>query len=72
MIGYALLTAAWILGVSLPTQAATAPTRLVVAYAAMSPRVAPLWAAHERGFLSKTVLMQSWFSFVARQPYWLH
>jgi NitT/TauT family transport system substrate-binding protein len=53
MIRYAVLAAACMLGVSLPTQAATAPTKVVVAYAAMSPRVAPLWAAHERGFFAK-------------------
>ena len=34
-------------------EAATAPTKVVVAYASISPRVAPLWAAQEFGFFKK-------------------
>jgi NitT/TauT family transport system substrate-binding protein len=34
-------------------QAAAAPTRIVIAYAAMNARVAPLWVARERGFFKK-------------------
>jgi NitT/TauT family transport system substrate-binding protein len=33
--------------------AATAPTKMIVAYASISPRVAPLWAAQEQGFFRK-------------------
>ena len=33
--------------------AAAAPTKMVVAYASISPRVAPLWAAQEQGFFKK-------------------
>jgi NitT/TauT family transport system substrate-binding protein len=41
------------LAISFPVGAASAPAKLVIAYAAMSPRVAPLWAAQERGFFTK-------------------
>lgn len=34
-------------------QAATAMRKIIVAYAAMNARVAPLWVARERGFFSK-------------------
>ena len=34
-------------------RAASTPAKLVIAYAAMSPRVAPLWAAQERGFFTR-------------------
>ena len=34
-------------------EAATAPTKVVVAYASISPRVGPLWAAQEFGFFKK-------------------
>src|SRR4249920_2728665 len=34
-------------------EAATALTKMVVAYASISPRVAPLWAAQEQGFFKK-------------------
>ena len=55
MIRYRLffLAAAAILTTNFPIGAAAAPVKLVIAYAAMSPRVAPLWAAQERGFFSK-------------------
>jgi NitT/TauT family transport system substrate-binding protein len=33
--------------------AATAPTRMVIAYASIGPRVSPLWAAEEFGFFRK-------------------
>src|SRR5947208_14265268 len=33
--------------------AGTAPTKMIVAYASSSPRVAPLWAAQEQGFFRK-------------------
>ena len=36
-----------------PCYAATALTKMVVAYASISPRVAPLWAAQEQGFFKK-------------------
>jgi ABC-type nitrate/sulfonate/bicarbonate transport system substrate-binding protein len=36
-----------------PCYAATALTKMVVAYASISPRVAPLWAAQEQGFFRK-------------------
>ena len=31
----------------------SAPAKLVIADATMSPRVAPLWAAHESGFFTR-------------------
>ena len=37
----------------LVAEAATAPTKVVVAYASISPRVGPLWAAQEFGFFKK-------------------
>jgi ABC-type nitrate/sulfonate/bicarbonate transport system substrate-binding protein len=37
----------------LRAHAAAAPTKMVVAYASISPRVAPLWAAQELGFFKK-------------------
>lgn len=48
-----LLAAVAFLASSFPVGAASAPAKLVIAYAAMSPRVAPLWAAQERGFFTK-------------------
>ena len=33
--------------------AGAAPTKMIVAYASISPRVAPLWAAQEQGFFKK-------------------
>ena len=51
--GSVMLAAVAILRFSMPVCAASAPTKLVVAYAAMSPRVAPLWAAQEQGFFTK-------------------
>jgi NitT/TauT family transport system substrate-binding protein len=36
-----------------PAFAATAPTKVVVGYAAMNGRVSPLWIAAEQGFLAK-------------------
>ena len=48
-----LLAAIAFLAISFPVGAASAPAKLVIAYAAMSPRVAPLWAAQERGFFTK-------------------
>ncbi|MCE3241729.1 MAG: ABC-type nitrate/sulfonate/bicarbonate transport system, periplasmic component [Deltaproteobacteria bacterium] len=48
-----LLAAVAFLANSFPVGAASAPAKLVIAYAAMSPRVAPLWAAQERGFFTK-------------------
>jgi len=35
------------------SEAATAPTKMIVAYASISPRVAPLWVAQEQGFFKK-------------------
>lgn len=37
----------------MPVRATAAAAKLLIAYAAMSPRVAPLWAAHERGFFTR-------------------
>ena len=37
----------------LKAYAATSLTKMVVAYASISPRVAPLWAAQEQGFFKK-------------------
>jgi len=34
-------------------QGAAAPTKMVIAYASISPRVSPLWAADEQGFFRK-------------------
>ena len=33
--------------------AGAAPTKMIVAYASISPRVAPLWAAQEQGFFKQ-------------------
>lgn len=52
--GWAVLAATGILVIpGIPVIAASVPPKLVIAYAAMSPRVAPLWAAQERGFFTK-------------------
>lgn len=48
-----LLVAPLILFSASPARAATAPSKMVVAYASISPRVAPLWAAQEQGFFKK-------------------
>jgi NitT/TauT family transport system substrate-binding protein len=48
-----LLAAIAFLAISFHVGAASAPAKLVIAYAAMSPRVAPLWAAQDRGFFTK-------------------
>ena len=48
-----LLAAAAILTTTLAVHAASAPTKLVIAYASIGPRVAPLWAAQELGFFKK-------------------
>jgi len=37
-----------ILSGPLTVDAATAPTKMIVAYASISPRVAPLWVAQEQ------------------------
>ena len=42
-----------ILSGPLTVDAATAPTKMIVAYASISPRVAPLWVAQEQGFFKK-------------------
>jgi ABC-type nitrate/sulfonate/bicarbonate transport system substrate-binding protein len=52
MIRYTWLVAALMMTAVAPTDAASS-TRVVIGYAAMSPRVAPLWAAQERGFFSR-------------------
>ena len=36
-----------------PALTATAPTKIVVGYAAINGRVAPMWIASEQGFLAK-------------------
>ena len=46
------LAAALILTIAPRPDSATA-AKLVIGYAAMSPRVAPLWAAQERGFFAR-------------------
>jgi NitT/TauT family transport system substrate-binding protein len=48
-----LLVVLMILTQRIVVEAATAPTKVVVAYASISPRVAPLWAAQEFGFFKK-------------------
>ena len=48
-----LLLVFTILTGTIMVEAATAPTKVVVAYASISPRVAPLWAAQEFGFFKK-------------------
>jgi NitT/TauT family transport system substrate-binding protein len=48
-----LLLVFTILTETIVVEAATAPTKVVVAYASISPRVAPLWAAQEFGFFKK-------------------
>src|SRR5215210_202475 len=40
-------------GFPLHADGASAPHKIVVAYAAMNARVAPLWVARERGFFAK-------------------
>ena len=42
-----------VFGLSFKVQAASTPTRVVIAFAAMNARVAPLWAAQDQGFFSK-------------------
>jgi len=42
-----------IVGTNVISEGATAPTKMIVAYASISPRVAPLWAAQEQGFFKK-------------------
>jgi NitT/TauT family transport system substrate-binding protein len=42
----------WVIA-TFPAFAATAPTKVVVGYAAMNGRVSPLWIADEQGFLAK-------------------
>src|SRR5882672_3732538 len=48
-----LLVVLMILTQRIVVEAAAAPTKMVVAYASISPRVAPLWAAQEFGFFKK-------------------
>ena len=48
-----LLLVFTILAPRIEVEAATAPAKVVVAYASISPRVAPLWAAQEFGFFKK-------------------
>jgi ABC-type nitrate/sulfonate/bicarbonate transport system substrate-binding protein len=62
-----LLAAVAFLAISFPVGAASAPAKLVIAYAAMSPRVAPLWAAQELGFFTKTVSTPNWFLSAGRR-----
>src|SRR5262249_12339371 len=50
---WALLLFITILAGELRCYAATALTKVVVAYASISPRVAPLWEAQEQGFFKK-------------------
>jgi len=42
-----------IVGLPLRADGAAAPRKIVIAYAAMNARVAPLWVARERGFFAK-------------------
>lgn len=42
-----------LLGHGPDSQAASSPTKMVIAYAAMNARVAPLWAAEDHGFFAK-------------------
>lgn len=40
-------------GIAAETYAASAPTKVIIAYAANNPRVAPLWITEEQGFFTK-------------------
>src|SRR5580765_3448657 len=48
-----LLIVFLVLDRGLAAGAGAAPTKMIVAYASISPRVAPLWAAQEQGFFKK-------------------
>ena len=48
-----LLVVCLILAGGSPAGAAMAPTKMVIAYASIGPRVAPLWAAEEQGIFRK-------------------
>jgi NitT/TauT family transport system substrate-binding protein len=48
-----VLTVLMVFGLSVKVHAASAPTRVVIAFAAMNARTAPLWAAQDQGFFSK-------------------
>ena len=52
-LALALIALLSICGFPLHADAASAPRKIVVAYAAMNARVAALWIAHERGFFLK-------------------
>jgi len=47
LIVFLVLDCEWVTG------AGSAPTKMIVAYASISPRVAPLWVAQEQGFFKK-------------------
>src|SRR4029450_6414268 len=49
----AVFTSYFIFGNSAPTQAASAPTRVVIGYPSPTPRVAPLWIAQDLDFFGK-------------------
>ncbi|MEX0803012.1 MAG: ABC transporter substrate-binding protein [Candidatus Binatia bacterium] len=40
-------------GITFETYAASGPTKVIIAYAANNPRVAPLWITEEQGFFAK-------------------
>ncbi len=48
-----VLAVVMVFGLSLNVCAASAPTRVIIAFAAMNARTAPLWAAQDQGFFSK-------------------
>jgi ABC-type nitrate/sulfonate/bicarbonate transport system substrate-binding protein len=47
------LLALWFGGNTLETHAASGPTKVIIAYAANNPRVAPLWITEEQGIFAK-------------------
>ena len=49
----ACIVASFVLFSSAISYSATAPTKIIVGYAALNPRVLPLWIAHEQGMFSK-------------------
>jgi NitT/TauT family transport system substrate-binding protein len=48
-----ILAILMVFGLSFDAAAASAPTRVVIAFAALNARTAPLWAAQDQGFFSK-------------------
>jgi ABC-type nitrate/sulfonate/bicarbonate transport system substrate-binding protein len=71
---YIILSMA-ILGLSIAVKdlnAASAPSKSIIAHAAVNARVLPLWVAREQGFFSKYGARPKRFSYGRRRPLWLH